>query len=227
MSDFAAVLWDMDGTLLDSEWMWDVAVRELSEHLGGRMSEETRVATIGASSPTALGIIFESLGLERHPEALAEAKEWMYSRVEELFVDVGWRPGARRALELAREQGLMSALVTNTERRLVGRALDRLGREFFDHAVCGDDVPNGKPHPDPYVRGAQLLGVEPSNCLAIEDSPTGTAAAEAAGCSVLVVPCEIPVPESPNRMFRTTLEGLAGPDFEVLWSAASRASSVR
>lgn len=227
MSDFAAVLWDMDGTLLDSEWMWDVAVRELSEHLGGRMSEETRVATIGASSPNALAIIFESLGLEQHPDALAEAKEWMYSRVEELFVDVDWRPGARRALELAREQGLMSALVTNTERRLVGRALDRLGREFFDHAVCGDDVPNGKPHPDPYLRGAQLLGVDPSNCLAVEDSPTGAAAAEAAGCSVLVVPCEIPVPETPNRMFRTTLEGLTGSDFEVLWSAASRASSVR
>lgn len=219
---FGGVMWDMDGTLLDSERIWDVAVRELSVHLGGVMTEETRIRTIGASSPTALSIIFESLGIEQSPDALAEAKDWMYNRVENLFADVGWRPGAPEALATARAHGVRTALVTNTERRLVDRALDRLGRHHFDHAVCGDDVPNGKPHPDPYLRGAELLGLHPSDCLAVEDSPTGAAAAEAAGCTVLVVPCEVPVPESPNRVFRTTLEGLTGRDLEALWAAPSR-----
>ncbi|NLE81867.1 MAG: HAD family phosphatase [Rhodococcus sp.] len=218
----SGVMWDMDGTLLDSERMWDIAVRELSVHLGGTMTEDTRRKTIGASSPNALAIIFDSLGLEHHPDALAEAKDWMYSRVEELFADVGWRPGAQRALALVREHGLKTALVTNTERRLVDRALDRLGREYFDHAVCGDDVPEGKPHPGPYLRGAHLLGLHPSKCLAVEDSPTGAAAAEAAGCSVLVVPCEVPVPESPARVFRTTLDGLTGADLHDVWATGSR-----
>ncbi|WP_072690014.1 HAD family hydrolase [Rhodococcus marinonascens] len=216
------VLWDMDGTLLDSEKMWDVAVRELSLQLGGPMTEETRLTTIGASSVNALGSIFDSLGLDRDPHALAEAKEWMFGRVEELFSDgIPWRPGAREALRTVRSGGLKSALVTNTERRLTDRALDTLGREHFDHSVCGDEVPAGKPHPDPYLRGAELLGLDPSQCLAIEDSPTGVASAQAAGCIVLVVPCEIVVPAAPGRVFRDSLEGLSGIELSKLWAQPS------
>ncbi|WP_009473530.1 HAD family phosphatase [Rhodococcus sp. JVH1] len=218
----AGVLWDMDGTLLDSEKMWDVAVRELSLHLGGPMTEETRLKTIGASSANALGVIFDALGLDRDPVALAEAKEWMFTRVEELFGDgIPWRPGAHAALQTVRAHGLRSALVTNTERRLTERALETLGRHHFDHSVCGDEVPAGKPHPDPYLRGAELLGLDPSQCLAIEDSPTGAASAQAAGCVVLVVPCEIAVADGPGRVFRDSLEGLTGADLAEVWAQQS------
>ncbi|MBC2638322.1 MULTISPECIES: HAD family phosphatase [unclassified Rhodococcus (in: high G+C Gram-positive bacteria)] len=218
----AGVLWDMDGTLLDSEKMWDVAVRELSLHLGGPMTEETRLKTIGASSANALGVIFDALGLDRDPASLAEAKEWMFTRVEELFGDgIPWRPGAHDALRTVRAHGLRSALVTNTERRLTERALETLGRHHFDHSVCGDEVPAGKPHPDPYLRGAELLGLDPSQCLAIEDSPTGAASAQAAGCVVLVVPCEIPVDDGPGRVFRDSLEGLTGSDLVDMWAQRS------
>ncbi|MFZ2174144.1 MAG: HAD family phosphatase [Rhodococcus sp. (in: high G+C Gram-positive bacteria)] len=220
VTGFAAVLWDMDGTLLDSEKMWDVAVRELSLHLGGPMTDETRRLTIGASSADAVAAIFASLGLEQHPVAVAEAKEWMYSRVEVLFGDgVPWRPGAEAALRTVREHGLRSALVTNTERRLTERALETLGRDNFDHSVCGDEVALGKPYPDPYLRGAELLGLDPSQCLAVEDSPTGAAAAQAAGCPVLVVPCEVQVPAGPGRVFRSSLEGLSGSELTALWAA--------
>ncbi len=82
--------------------------------------------------------------------------------------------------------------------------------------MCGDEVPEGKPDPAPYLRAAELLGVEPAECLAVEDSPTGAAAAEAAGCTVLVVPSITTVPESPRRIFRTTLEGLTVPDLFAL-----------
>ncbi|MEV0946768.1 HAD family phosphatase [Rhodococcus sp. NPDC049939] len=212
------VLWDMDGTLLDSEKIWDVVVRELSLHLGGPMTEETRRKTIGSSSAKTLGVIFDSLGLDHDPYALSEAREWMLSRVEERFRGgIPWRPGAREALRAIRASGLKSALVTNTGRRLTDRALDTIGREHFDYSVCGDEVPAGKPHPDPYLRGAELLGLSPSECLAIEDSPTGVASAEAAGCIVLVVPCEVEVPVAPGRVFRDSLEGLSALELSELW----------
>ncbi|NMM89175.1 HAD family hydrolase [Rhodococcus sp. SRB_17] len=222
-STLGGVLWDMDGTLLDSEKLWDIALRELSLRLGGPMTEATRVAVIGASSPFALATLFDSLDLEQHPEAVAEAKDWMYTRVGDLFEDgVTWRPGAQEALATVRAGGLRSALVTNTERVLVERALGMLGREFFDHSVCGDEVPAGKPAPDPYLRGAHLLGLDPAQCLAIEDSPTGTASATAAGCAVLVVPCEVDVATGPGRVFRESLAGLSVHDLHDVHSSVSR-----
>ncbi|GAB2648220.1 HAD family phosphatase [Prescottella soli] len=212
-----AVLWDMDGTLLESENLWDIGVRELSLHLGGPMSEETRQATIGASSYNALTTVFASLDLDPHPDALADAKNWLYARMGELFeAGLPWRPGAQQALRTVRAAGLGSALVTNTDRELCEFALDTLGREHFDHSVCGDEVPAGKPDPAPYLRAAQLLGVDPVDCLAVEDSPTGAAAADAAGCTVLVIPSITDVPASAKRVFRTTLEGLTESDLVAL-----------
>lgn len=216
-SGLRAVLWDMDGTLLESEELWDIGVRELSEHLGGPMTEETRTATIGASTPGALAIVFDSLGLERTPDALLQARTWLYARMAEMFADgLPWRPGARDALALVRSLGLRSALVTNTERELGDVALDTLGREHFDFSVCGDEVSAGKPDPAPYLRAAELLGVDPRHCLAVEDSPTGAAAAEAAGCPVLVVPSLIEVPAGPLRIFRDTLVGLSADDLHSM-----------
>ncbi|CAM2877608.1 HAD family phosphatase [Prescottella defluvii] len=212
-----AVLWDMDGTLLESENLWDIGVKELSLHLGGPMSEETRLATIGASSANALATVFAALDLDPHPEALADAKAWLYRRMGVLFeAGLPWRPGAQQALRTVRSAGLASALVTNTDRELCEFALDTLGREHFDHSVCGDEVPAGKPDPAPYLRAAELLGVEPGDCLAVEDSPTGAAAADAAGCTVLVIPSITTVPESPRRIFRTTLEGIVESDLHAL-----------
>ncbi|MFD4466860.1 HAD family hydrolase [Rhodococcus sp. NPDC058505] len=216
-----AVLWDMDGTLLESENLWDIGVRELSEHLGGVMTERTRIATIGSSTPFALATIFDSLGLEQTPAAMAEAKAWLYTRMAGMFAaGLPWRPGAREALGLVRSLGLGSVLVTNTERELGEAALDTLGREHFDHSVCGDEVAAGKPDPAPYLRAAQLLGLDPRQCLAVEDSPTGAAAAEAAGCPVLVVPSLVAVPAGPRRVFRETLVGLTAADLTALHALA-------
>lgn len=121
---------------------------------------------------------------------------------------IPWRPGAKDALNLVRDAGLACALVTNTKRSLTEFGLDTLGRDYFDISVCGDEVPEGKPAPDPYLRAASLLGVDPAHCVAVEDSPTGSAAAAAAGCALIVVPCEIPVPPAPGRVHRDSLVGL-------------------
>ncbi|WP_433575244.1 HAD family hydrolase [Nocardia brasiliensis] len=205
----------MDGTLLDSEKLWDVGVRELARELGHEMTDEIRHALIGASGDDAMRIIFTSLDIDPTPVAVREAAEFLDRRVAELMTGpIPWRPGAKDALALVRAAGLPSALVTNTKRSLAEFGLDTLGRDFFDISVCGDEVARGKPEPDVYLRAADLLGVDPRHCVAVEDSPTGVRAAYAAGCAVLVVPCEIAVPDGPGRMFRDSLVGLGVADLE-------------
>lgn len=211
----AGVLWDMDGTLLDSEKLWDVAVRELAREHGHEMTDAVRHALIGASGPNALRIMFTGLGIEPTPGSLRAAGEFLERRVTELMTGpIPWRPGAKDALAMVRAAGLSSALVTNTKRSLTEFGLDTLGRDFFDVSVCGDEVAHGKPEPDVYLRAAELLGLVPGQCVAVEDSPTGARAAQAAGCALVVVPCEIPVPDAPGRLFRDSLVGLTVADLE-------------
>nr|WP_174186545.1 HAD family phosphatase [Nocardia barduliensis] len=205
----------MDGTLLDSEKLWDVAVRELARGHGHEMTDEIRHALIGASGPNALRIMFTGLGIEPAPDSLRAAGEFLERRVTELMTGpIPWRPGAKDALAMVRAAGLSSALVTNTKRSLTEFGLDTLGRDLFDVSVCGDEVAQGKPEPDVYLRAAELLGLDPEHCVAVEDSPTGARAAQAAGCALVVVPCEIPVPPAPGRVFRDSLIGLTVADLE-------------
>ncbi|WP_375540195.1 HAD family hydrolase [Nocardia sp. XZ_19_385] len=213
----SAVLWDMDGTLLDSEKLWDIAVRELARELGHEMTDEIRHALIGSAGPDAMRIIFTGLGLEPEVAEVEKARVFLEARVAELMTGpIPWRPGAKDALAMVRAAGLSSALVTNTKRSLAEYGLDTLGRDFFDTSVCGDEVLQGKPDPAIYLRAAELLNVDPKHCVAIEDSPTGARAAELAGCAVLVVPCEISVPPGPGRIFRDTLIGLTHADLEQI-----------
>lgn len=217
----AAVLWDMDGTLLDSEKLWDIGVRELAEELGGRMTDAIRHALIGADARNALRILFDGLGLELDPAAMLAAGQWLERRVTELMAGpIPWRPGAQDALATLRAAGLPAALVTNTKRSITELCLETLGRHMFDVSVCGDEVDNGKPAPDPYLRAARLLGVAPEDCVAVEDSPTGSAAALAAGCRVLVVPCEIAVPSRPGLEFRESLVGLTVDELALVHAGA-------
>ncbi|MEZ0342245.1 HAD family hydrolase [Mycobacterium sp. pV006] len=204
-----AVLWDMDGTLVDSEKLWDISLQALYRRLGGVLTPEVRAATVGGSSETVIGIVYADLGLEPDPDAMAESAAWVHDYTGELFAQgLPWCPGARELLDALGEEGIPMALVTNTLRGLTERALDSIGRDYFSVTVCGDEVPTGKPAPDPYLRAAELLGEKPADCLAVEDSVTGTAAAEAAGCAVLVVPNEIPVPTGPRRRHADSLDQL-------------------
>jgi HAD superfamily hydrolase (TIGR01509 family) len=221
----AAVLWDMDGTLVDSEKLWDVSLHELARHLGGELAQPTREAMVGSSMWRTMEMMFDHLGLQRRQAAMVDAAGWLSRRTEELFVrGLPWRTGAPEALRMVRGTGLATALVTSTERALVERALDSIGREHFDVTVCGDEVPATKPAPDPYLIAARKLGVAPSDCVAVEDSPTGAASAEAAGCVVLVVPSEIPVPPGPARIHRDGLGGLTEAELREAWAQISGAN---
>ena len=193
-SGLAAVLFDMDGTLIDTEKVWEVAIRELAHSYGGTLSMQARAAMLGTSSEETMRLLHADLDQPwRDPD---EGAAWINSRVEELFhAGVEWRPGARELLAAVRAAGLPTALVTNTGRSLVDIALRTLGPENFDAVVCGDEVDHAKPHPGHYLAAARALGVDPTRCVAIEDSPTGVASATAAGCVVIAIPHESPLGE--------------------------------
>ncbi|HEX3790146.1 MAG TPA: HAD family phosphatase [Pseudonocardiaceae bacterium] len=205
-----AVLWDMDGTLVDSEKLWSIALYELADHLGGTLSDEARASLIGSNMDHTLRVLLTEVGLEPAEGPLAEAEKWLNERTTELFrAGLPWRPGAWDALRSVRDSGVPTALVTSTERALTEVALDSIGRDFFDVTVCGDEVDGrNKPDAEPYLKAARLLGVEPAACVAIEDSSTGTAAAVAAGCTVLVVASEVPVEAGERRVLRDSLVGV-------------------
>ena len=216
-----AVLWDMDGTLVDSEKLWTISLHDTARWLGGTMSQAAREAVVGGDMARTLATLFDDLGLPRDAARMAEAERFIDGRTAELFADgLPWRPGAQEALRLVDDLGWPSALVTNTGRALTEAALDSIGREHFAASVCADEVPSGKPDPDPYLRAAELLGVVPARCLAVEDSPNGALAAERAGAAVLVVPCDVPVPGGPGRVLRTSLVGLTRDELRASYAEA-------
>ncbi|MGH3563377.1 MAG: HAD family hydrolase [Mycobacterium sp.] len=213
METFHAVLWDMDGTLVDSEKLWDVAMDALYVRLGGVLTAEVRAATVGGAADTTMRIVYADLGLQPDPAAMAASAHWLHGYTGELF-DAGlpWCDGAREMLDALAAQDTPMALVTNTPRSLAERALGSIGRHYFSAVVCGDEVARSKPAPDPYRRAAALLDVDPGCCLAVEDSPIGATSAEAAGCPVLVVPDAVAVPAGPRRHQVVSLAGLGVTD---------------
>jgi HAD superfamily hydrolase (TIGR01509 family) len=225
METFCAVLWDMDGTLVDSEKLWGVAMEALYARLGGLLTTEVRAATVGGSADATMRIVYADLGLPPDPAAMAASAHWLHDYTAELF-DTGlpWCDGAREMLDLFAAQQIPMALVTNTPRSLAERALGTIGRHYFSAVVCGDEVAQGKPAPDPYRRAAALLDTDPGCCVAVEDSPTGVAAAEAAGCPVLVVPNAVAVPDGPRRRQVASLAGLCVADLRDIHAELDRFS---
>ena len=217
----AAVLFDMDGTLTDSEPVWDEALRELARWLGGSLSDSARRATIGTDVPVSVDIVHRDVG---RPDAdpVASGEKLIAEAAVRFARGLVWRPGARELVDAVRAAGIPSALVTNTERALTTIALGPLLDELFDASVCGDEVAHSKPAPDPYEKAAALLGVAPAGAVAIEDSPTGVTSATAAGCPVLVVPgAGVRVPPGPDRTFVDSLAGITVASLTALVARAA------
>jgi HAD superfamily hydrolase (TIGR01509 family) len=209
-----AVLWDMDGTLVDTEPYWVQSEHEVVAKYGGTWSHELAMNVVGFDLLDAGRYIREHSGIDVEPsDIVEELLDRVVRRVEEA---VPWRPGAVALLTGLREEGVRCALVTMSYRRFVDPILAGLPEGAFEVVVTGDAVTQGKPHPEPYLKAAALLGVDPARTLAIEDSNTGTRSAESAGCTVLVVPNHVPVLEGERRVFVESLEELTAQTLPAL-----------
>ncbi|MCF6508868.1 HAD family phosphatase [Blastococcus sp. MG754426] len=224
-NELAAVLFDMDGTLVQTEEYWGEAMFELAASLGGRMSPEARARTVGTSMRRSMQVLHADLGLLRTEEQLQADARWVEERVAELMgAGITWQPGARDLVAAVRAAGLRAALVTTTPRRLadivLGRIAADLGGSPFDVTVCGDEVPARKPDPAPYLQAAAALDVVPSACVVVEDSLVGVTAGLAAGMAVLGVPAMQPVPPAPGLTLVETLTGIGVDELAEVLAAA-------
>jgi HAD superfamily hydrolase (TIGR01509 family) len=165
---------------------------------------------VGTNIPATMQMLFDAAGVSPTETDLADGATWINDQMVAAYREqLPWRPGAQEALRVVRASGVPTALVTSTDRRLVDIVLDAMGRELFDVTVCGDEVDGRtKPDPWPYRLAASILGVEITRSVAIEDSPSGVAAASSAGATVLVVPCDVEVEPGERRVFRDSLVGL-------------------
>ena len=214
----AAVLWDFDGTLADTEPSWFAAEFALAAEHGAVWTDADAHALVGFELIESGRYIHEQMGLDLPPEEIVE--QLLDRVVADVRRGITWRPGACELLAALRAESVPCALVTMSYTRLVDAALEQLPAGSFDVLVTGDAVAHGKPHPEAYLTAAERLGVDPAACVAIEDSPAGAASAEAAGAHVLVVPHHVDVPTGPGRTLVASLAGLAVADVAALLQRA-------
>jgi HAD superfamily hydrolase (TIGR01509 family) len=196
----------MDGTLVDTEPYWTVAELALAERHGGRWTAEQSLEVVGFDLIDAARHMRVAMGIDVAAEQMVE--EMLDSVIEQVEHQVPWRSGALELLSSLGDAGVPCALVTMSWTRLVKPILEALPAATFAAVVTGDSVARGKPHPEPYLTAARVLGVPASGCLAIEDSDPGATSAAAAGCTVLCAPLHVPVPPGPRRILTDTLVGL-------------------
>lgn len=202
-----AVLFDMDGTLVDSERVWDTGIEELAEILGGTLDPAVRARMVGTNEDDSVVMLLESLDrpLTEAPERLL----WLRARMKQLFADgVDWKPGAQELLQETRAAGVPTGLVTSTPRELAGIIIGHIGYDNFDITVCGDEVEVRKPDPEPYRAAAAKLGVDIERCVVLEDSVSGVSSALAAGAVTIAIPNEVELPADLEVMRLDTLEGV-------------------
>ncbi|HEX4833881.1 MAG TPA: HAD family phosphatase [Trebonia sp.] len=222
-----AVLFDMDGLLVDTEPLWLETETEVMAKLGAPWTEEDQRALLGGSMAKSVAYLLararatqaepvrvepalpEPVRVEPALPEPAQVAAWlmegMLARAAAGRVRV--RPGARELLAAVAADGVPFALVTSSEREFADAVLAATGFRF-PVTVTGDDVRAHKPDPEPYLLAASLLGADPRRCVALEDSPNGVASAGAAGCAVIAVPSLLPIEPAPGRVVRSSLTGV-------------------
>ncbi|MEU2063314.1 HAD family phosphatase [Streptomyces sp. NPDC013455] len=203
-SALQAVLLDMDGTLVDTEgFWWDVEV-EVFASLGHTLDDTWRHVVVGGPMTRSAGFLIEATGaditLAELTVLLNEGFEARIGRALPLM------PGAARLLAELSAHEIPTALVSASHRRIIDRVLSVLGPHHFALSIAGDEVSRTKPFPDPYLLAAAGLGADPSRCAVVEDTATGVAAAEAAGCRVVAVPSVAPIGPAEGRTVVSSLE---------------------
>lgn len=201
-----AVLFDMDGTLVDTEPYWIAAEYALVDSYGGTWTDEHAHSLVGNALIDSARYIREHGGVDLDPKMIVE--RLLDDVVHASLASIPWRPGARELLADLAAHDVACALVTMSYTRLAKTMTDQLPPGTFATVVTGDQVRDGKPHPEAYLTAMRRLGVQPADCVAIEDSPTGVASAEAAGVLVVAVPHKVAIERAPRRVLVDSLSTL-------------------
>lgn len=220
----AAVLWDMDGTLVDTEPYWFAAERELVGSFGHEWTREDGFRLIGS------GLWDSAAVLQAHGVNLSadQIVEWLSNRVCEHLSEgeIPWRPGAQTLLAELRDRSIPTALVTMSIRSMAEKIVSHIPFPAFDVVVAGDDVKNPKPHPEAYLLAASKLGVAIEDCVAIEDSLTGLRAAVDSGAVVIGVPHLVSIPESHEHTVWQTLAERSLADLTSAWQSQQSGGAI-
>jgi HAD superfamily hydrolase (TIGR01509 family) len=205
-NQLAAVLFDMDGLLVDTEPLWFETEAEVMARLGAPWTKQDQEQLLGGSMDNTVGYL---LARATRPVPPADVARWMTEgmlrRAAEGRVVV--RPGVRELLGEVAATGIPYALVTGSQRPFTEAVLASTGFRF-PVTVTGDDVARTKPDPEPYLLAAKLLDADPEQCVALEDSPNGVASATSAGCLVVAVPTLLAIPPAPRRLVVPSLSGI-------------------
>jgi HAD superfamily hydrolase (TIGR01509 family) len=187
LAPFQAVIFDMDGTILDTESVFRTIVFEVCTELGFEMTDAVHMSMVGGSHENTNRLLIESYGVT-FPYALFDERCRVIMR-ERSHAGVPVKPGARELIGELRERGIPTAVATSSRNPHAQHHLGAAGLlDLFETVVTRDDVVNPKPHPEPYLTAARRLGVDPLHCLALEDSHSGVRAAHAAGMQTVMVP---------------------------------------
>ena len=214
MTKPAAVLWDMDGTLVDTEPFWIECEGALVAEHGGTWSSADAHSIVGFDLIDAAIVLRDRGGVRLEPiEIVEHLLDGVIARIQS---HVPWRPGAAELLADCRRAAIPTALVTMSWRRFADAVVAAAPRGSFETVVTGDAVTRGKPNPEPYLKAIADLGVSPAECVAIEDSPTGVASALGAGCATLGVPHVVHLEEAAGLTIVETLLGVGVEELEAL-----------
>lgn len=222
-----AVLWDMDGTLVDTEPYWMAAETALVESFGGTWTHEQAIQLVGNGLDDSARIL-QAAGVSMDADAIVAH---LTDEVRSALATQGvpFRPGARELLRDLQAAGIRTALVTMSLRRMARSVVDLIDFDAFEHIIAGDDVEHPKPHPAPYLQAADLLGIDIADALVIEDSTTGVRAGRASGAVTLGVPHMISLDDAGAHTLWPTLDGRTADDVAEVFSSvrAEQAEALR
>ncbi|MDQ1136709.1 HAD superfamily hydrolase (TIGR01509 family) [Microbacterium sp. SORGH_AS 1204] len=213
----AAVLWDMDGTLVDTEPYWMAAETPLVERFGGTWTHEQALGMVGLALEDSARLL-QNAGV---PWGVDDIIAYLTDEVLRQLATTGvpFRPGARELLADLKANGVKTALVTMSMRRMALSVVGLIDFAAFDVVVAGDDVERPKPHPDPYLQAAAVLGVDIRDTVAVEDSPNGLRSALASGAVSLGVPLMVPLDGVGAHALWPSLAGRTTADLRDLHAA--------
>jgi HAD superfamily hydrolase (TIGR01509 family) len=214
-----AVLWDMDGTLVDTEPVWWRAEIDTITRLGGEWTIEDCKTLVGSDLAAAVKV-----WMSRLPEGAITAQQLadeIHGEVTRgLKAGVEFQPGALELLAALEAEGVPCALVSASYRVMVEAVLSHCPPDVFAVTVAGDEVSHGKPHPEPYLTAARALGVDARACVVLEDSPPGAMSGNGSGALVVAVPQHVSIPTAPRRVHVSSLTQVTPAGLRELMASA-------